>query len=122
MILISCAPGKKIQNNDLSFSFDQVNIGKDQTGIIGTIEKISHTEKEIGISVLVHSSKQGGSTSPAVGKGSKIELVATPIFRRQYKEKMGQDLSEVLSENKKALIVISQNQLKKTYILTHIVL
>ncbi len=122
LFFISCSPNKKAQSNSTALSLDEVEIGKDQTGIIGTIQKIIDDDKDFKISVLVDSSQQGGTSGPAISKGANIEIFVTSIFRRQYLENTGNELRDNISENQKALIIITQNQLKKTYNLTHIVL
>jgi hypothetical protein len=110
LLLLSCCSLRPVQFQDL----DKLDIGKNQTAIHGRIKSIVEKEDQILLIISVLTSRQGGSNSPAIAKGSVISAVCSPIFIRAYEDKMDAEIIHEIEESQDIIIYISKS-LKNSY-------
>jgi len=111
-LIVSCAAKKdNSQSKTTQLSLNDLNVGKNQTGMIGQVKSVFTEGNTLKFDLTVGSSRQGGANSFPIGKGSITQIVATPIFLRQYKEKNEYDLASLLKPEMQIMVVINQNMM-----------
>ncbi|MEQ8238721.1 MAG: hypothetical protein RIA69_05885 [Cyclobacteriaceae bacterium] len=120
-LIISCAAKKDNSTSKTTkLSLDELNIGKNQTGIVGKLKSVTPEGNSLKFEMSVEKSKQGGANSIAIGKGAITQIIATPIFLRQYKEKNESDLATLLKPEMEIMVLINQNMMTQQNNLVYI--
>ncbi|WP_420316276.1 hypothetical protein [Ekhidna sp.] len=107
-LILSCSSAKN-SNSTSEFQLDDIEIGQDQTALIGKISGISNEDSQLIITLEVIKSRQGGTSAPSVAANSTIEAECSKIFLRSYKDKAGSELSDNISEGDEALVIVKKS-------------
>ncbi len=107
LIIVSCSP--KVKKSSNLISFDDVEIPREGTALIGSIVDIKSNEDGLNVTIKIDSFKQGGTGTTFFQKDQEESFTITRRTLTRLEEEKGVDLEKDLVKDRMVLAVISKN-------------
>ncbi len=120
ILVFACTP-RQNQRSQQVLTFEDVEIPKEGTAIIGMIDKVTD-EDEITLTLIVKSIKQGGAGTPVFGKDSSESFLVTKAYQRKYEADNDRILLQDLDAGNEILLIVREDPGSQQLIISKILL